>query len=315
MNTIEVKNLYLKYNFGTLALQNINFEVSRGEVMTILGDREAGKTSLIKSIAGLYQPTRGMIINNYEDLLKLPIKDRNVAAVYSENNFFYKKTVEYNVAYPLKIRNIKQEEIDTIVKKCLKLLVITEIADKKISELTPYEKLKVAICRLFVRQPRCFLIDNPLQNFNAKDRWKIFNKLATYIDDLKYVAPVIFTTDSVPEASYFGQKVCLLNYGVEIQKGSITDLKANPESVIAYKLFFPQSKCENVFIEMSNGDVYLEIDKDRVYLKPEYFLNECYLGGEVTICYILNGEMLERASIRIYDIKSERLIYNNDLLA
>lgn len=315
MNTVEVKNLYVKYNYGALALQNINFSVSKGEVLTVLGGVEAGKTTLIKGIAGLYTPTRGMVVNDYEDILKLDIKDRNVSVLYADNNFFEKKTVRYNLSYPLFIRKIEKSIIDKKVGECLSIMAIQELADKRMCDLSEYEKLKAAISRLFIRQPRLFLIDNPFKGFNSEDRWKIFQKLYTYIDDLKFIAPVIFTTDNVGEASVFGEKVILLNYGVQIGEGSISDLKANPESVIAYQLFYPQAVVCIKMVEIQNGDVFIVINDERIYLKRQYFINECYIGGEVTACFINNGEVIEKASLRLYDTKSERLIYNKNLLA
>lgn len=311
MNSLIVKNLYLQYNFGQLALQNINFEVAQGEILTVLAPSDGGKTSLIKGLAGLVKVLRGDIILNGKNITTLPIRDRNVSVMYEDRCLFNNKSVFFNLLYPLKIR---KTELDSAHKKVGELLDefdLQKIKDIKISKLSEQDKFKVALARLFIRKSDAYLIDDPLFVFKDEERIKIFEYFLPYLKNLGKIAPVVYATSSIEETKILNDMVIILNYGVQLQAGSLAGIVARPNNVLSYKLFHNNVIVEETRIIQGAKGVYLTIAGKEITIDIEKLINPIYIDAEVLACYLLEGKDINKNSLYLFDKNSEKLIYFN----
>ena len=114
---LELKNVSQKYKYGALAIDNFSMRTKQGEVLCVLGKSEAGKTSLLKTIAGINQISSGEIFFDEKNAKDLTIEERNVFLTQEKYGFFNNKTVRYNLEYPLRIRKYTQEEINSIIER------------------------------------------------------------------------------------------------------------------------------------------------------------------------------------------------------
>lgn len=311
MNKLEIKSLYLQYKYGALALQNINFEVSEGQIFTVLAPSEGGKTSLIKGLAGLYPILRGEAILNGKVMNNLPIKQRNITVMYEDGCLFKHKSVTDNLVFPLKIRKIDKTQARNTVNQIIEEFDLTECENTRISKLDRTLKFKVALARLFVRQSELYLIDDPLKVFSVEERKLHFDYLYPNLIKLSKIAPVIYATSSVDESAVLGDRVALLNYGVQLQSGNINELITHPNNALAYKMFHSGAVSAEVVLAQSGEDVYIELDGNKIFLNRAKLLNGIYIDGKVLVCYMVNSDGIDIPTLRLFDVNSEKLIYFN----
>lgn len=179
---IEVKNVYLSYIKEYSALYNISFDVCDGERLAIVGDKESGKTSLLRAIARLEKIDKGEIYLNKININKINFaKDINVVYLSNKPLFFENQSVFYNLEYVLKIRKISDEIINKKIYNALKLLEIENIKELKIKDLTDRERRLVALARAGLRKGDIYLIDD-IFGENELENEKIVNFLNAIID-------------------------------------------------------------------------------------------------------------------------------------
>lgn len=216
---IEVKNLYLNYIKEYSALYNINLFVDDNENIAILGNNESGKTSLLRCICGLENYT-GEVYLNKLNLKKINFKnDLDVIYLSSNPVFFNNKSVYYNLAYSLKIREFPESIINQKINRALDLLQIDSLKERKIKELNNNEKLIVSIARSLTRDASIYLIDD-IFNFD-----KITNeKIATILkENLNPNSSKIFAMDK--EKDYLLNSLNISKYYF-LSNGSIENNKA-----------------------------------------------------------------------------------------
>lgn len=306
MNSLIVRNLYMQYNFSTAGVRNISFEAKQGEILTVLAPLEGGKTTLIKSIAGLNPIQKGEAELNGKILNNLPTKDRNIAVIYEDWGLFNHKTVFYNLMYPLKIRNTEPQTALDTVNRVLEEFNLVEFRDKKIGKLSEEEKFRAALARVFCREAELYLIDDPLYTFKGEERQRLFGYFLPYLKKLSVTAPIVYATSSVGEAKRLGGKTVLLNYGFQLQSGTIDEIAENPSTILALRLFHDDAIIEETIIIESDGGVFVEYMGQKIPVDPDKLLNRIYIGSEVFVCF-LNGK--KGNILKLYDKSSEKLIY------
>jgi ABC-type sugar transport system ATPase subunit len=311
MNALQIKNLYMQYRYGALALQNINLEVEQGKICTILSLSEGGKTSLIKGIAGLYPISRGEIILKDRILNNLPIKDRNLTIMYEDGCLFKGRTVLYNLLYPQKIRKVNKIEALDIASRLIDEFDLIEYKDIKVRKLNNETKFKLAIARLFLRVSDLYLIDDPLKVFENEDRAKQFEYFHPYLVKLSKLAPVVYATSNVKDCLILSENVSLLNYGVQLQSGNINEIITHPNNVTSYSLFHEGMISDKVKLVKSSEDIYLELDNKKIFINENNLLNDIYIDSEVLACYLTGDNGIDISTLRLFDINSEKLIYFN----
>ena len=181
MSQVALENL--KKTFGEVtALQDLNLEIRDGEFFVLLGPTGAGKTTTLRCIAGLERPDDGNIYIDGENVVGWGPAERDVALVFQYYSLYPHYSVRQNLEFPLKskIRKSTPEEVTRRVEKTAKTLLIGHLLDRKTDKLSGGEMQRVAIGRAIVRDPRIFLMDEPLSNLDAKLRELLRSELKDY---------------------------------------------------------------------------------------------------------------------------------------
>ncbi len=303
MKKLDVKNLSIKYHYGALAIRKASFSVPSGSIYTVLGEEESGKTSLIKGMVGLSPVVEGEILLDGEDLLKVPLKDRNVCVIYEDGGFFLNKTARYNLTYNLRIRKVDRKVVEeTAIFNLNRVGFPMDKLDVKVKKLNVEEKFLLTLARAYARRAEIYLIDNPLKKLGDK-REEYYPILKTFLTEKSQDGIVIYATNSGDECRDIGGECSVLNYGVTLQRGNITDICDSPASIEIVKKLLTGYELVEGKIE-KDEKIYFTSDDGTVELDEKKLLSEIFVGKEC-YCLIRNGRTF------LYDKRSERMIYTN----
>jgi len=259
----------LRTYFGDVrAVDGVNVEVQNGEFMVLLGPSGCGKTTLMRTIAGLEAPTEGEIWVDDEIVNMLPPRARNVAMVFQSYALYPHKTIEANIAFPLKAIKMDKAEIRERVEWASQMLGIEPFLKRKPGELSGGEQQRVALARAIVRQPNVFLLDEPLSNLDAKLRHQARDELKNFHE--KIGTTTIYVTHDQVEAMGLGERIAIMNNGRVHQLGTPTDVYRNPADT--FVATFVGSPPMNL-IEQEDGPI--------VGFRPEHFMpKETFDAGD-----------------------------------
>ena len=166
---IEFRNI--KKNFGDkCVLNNVSLDIKKGEFVTILGPSGCGKTTLLRILAGFGNADSGSVFINGEDITDIPPHKRPVNTVFQRYALFPHLDVYENIAFGLKLKKVPEDEIDTRVRKVLKMVSMTDYEDRDVESLSGGQQQRVAIARAIVGQPTVLLLDEPLAALDLKMR-------------------------------------------------------------------------------------------------------------------------------------------------
>jgi multiple sugar transport system ATP-binding protein len=230
MAQIRLVDVSKKFGEQT-ALDGLSLEVADGEFFVLLGPTGAGKTTTLRLIAGLTHPDRGTILIGGEDVRQWSVAERDVALVFQYYSLYPRYTVRQNLAFPLKskARNFTRAEIDERVARAAKTLRIEHLLDRKTDRLSGGEMQRVSIGRAIVREPRAFLMDEPLSNLDAKLREALRAELKEL--QIKLGAAFLFDTHDQIEAMSMGDKIGVLNHGKIVQIGTPYEIYNRPKDI------------------------------------------------------------------------------------
>lgn len=196
-------------------LKNINLEIQDGEFVVLVGASGCGKSTLLRMVAGLEAPTDGLIKIEDEIVNDVHPKDRNIAMVFQSYALYPHLNVYDNISLGLKVRHMAKCEIDRRVKRAAEILKLEEYLKRKPKELSGGQRQRVALARAIVREPRVFLMDEPLSNLDAKLRSEMRAEIKKLQRRLKVT--FIYVTHDQTEALTMGDRIVVLNNG-EIQQ-------------------------------------------------------------------------------------------------
>lgn len=229
INTIEesVKLHTLRKEFGdTVAVDNIDLEVNPGELAVLLGPSGCGKTTTLRMIAGLEMPTSGTISIGNENITTLPPQERNLSMVFQSYALYPHLTVRENLEYPLQKMDLNKEDRMEKVDSVASTLGITEHLDKEPDQLSGGQQQRVAVGRTIVREPRVFLMDEPLSNLDAKLRVKTRAELRELQQQLGVTT--VYVTHDQEEAMSIGDRLVIMNNGTIEQVGTPKEVYEAP---------------------------------------------------------------------------------------
>ena len=213
-------------------LNEVSFNFKKGNLYTILGRTLSGKTTLLKSIAGLLTPDSGSIKFEDKDFLKIPVWERNVAMVYQQFINYPHLNVFENVAFPLKQRKVANQEIKDVVLKSLKSVGLEGYENRKIQELSGGQQQRVSLARSLVKNAKILLLDEPLVNLDYKLREQLREEFKSiFSQGLSEESIVIFSTTDPREAMELNGEVIVLDEGKVLQVGSAKDIFENPKTL------------------------------------------------------------------------------------
>lgn len=225
LTTLSIRNLTKKYGH-LIALENFSLEISSGEFMVLLGPSGCGKTTVLRCIAGLTDITSGEIYIGGELVNKLPPKDRDVAMVFQNYSLYPHMNVYDNIAFPLKMRKVQKVKINESVQKIAKLLDIDNLLERKPKEISGGQMQRVALGRALVREPKIFLMDEPLSNLDAKLRTEMRVEIKKLQE--KVGITTLYITHDQAEAMSMADNVGIMDSGKLLQLDSPQKVYTEP---------------------------------------------------------------------------------------
>ena len=229
MSEISFRGVGKTYGDGTVAVRSVDLEVSDGEFMVLVGPSGCGKSTLLRMLAGLEVITEGEILIDGEVVNKTHPRDRDVAMVFQNYALYPHMSVFANMAFPLRQAKKSKTEIAERVEEVARVLQLTEHLKRRPANLSGGQRQRVAIGRAIVREPKAFLLDEPLSNLDAKLRVQMRGELAQLHTDLGVTT--IFVTHDQTEAMTLGQRVAVLSDGELHQVGTPRELYYNPDDL------------------------------------------------------------------------------------
>ncbi len=200
------------YAGGVTAVDDVSLEIADGEFMVLVGPSGCGKSTLLRTIAGLEEVSAGRVLIGGRDVTYIPPRERDIAMVFQNYALYPHMTVGENLGFALKLRKVSKQERAERVLQYAQKLGLEELLDRKPAELSGGQRQRVAMGRAMVREPKAFLMDEPLSNLDAKLRVSMRGELARLHERLG-VTTIYVTHDQI-EAMTLGQRVAVLRDGV-----------------------------------------------------------------------------------------------------
>lgn len=226
MASVSLENVHKTYPNGHVAARGIDLRIADGEFVVLVGPSGCGKSTTLRMVAGLETPTDGHIYIGDEDVTATSPQDRDIAMVFQTYALYPHKTVRENLAFGLRMRGASKERIRERVQKAAATLGLEEFLDRKPGQLSGGQRQRVALGRAIVRDPKVFLLDEPLSNLDAKLRVQTRAELARM--HRKLGATMLYVTHDQEEAMTLGDRVAVLRDGALQQVATPADVYCRP---------------------------------------------------------------------------------------
>ncbi|GAB4069696.1 sn-glycerol-3-phosphate ABC transporter ATP-binding protein UgpC [Angustibacter speluncae] len=229
MAEIVLDNVVKRYPDGALAVDNLNLTIADGEFIILVGPSGCGKSTTLNMVAGLEDITAGELRIDGQVVNDKAPKDRDIAMVFQSYALYPHMTVGENMGFPLKLAGVDKGTIASKVKEAAEMLELTAHLDRKPSNLSGGQRQRVAMGRAIVRQPKAFLMDEPLSNLDAKLRVQMRTQVARIQKTLG--TTTLYVTHDQTEAMTLGDRVVVMRGGVVQQVGSPAHLYDHPTNL------------------------------------------------------------------------------------
>jgi multiple sugar transport system ATP-binding protein len=281
---------------GYEAVKDVSLEIGDGEFMILVGPSGCGKSTALRMIAGLEEISRGEVKIGGEAVNERPPKDRDIAMVFQNYALYPHMTVRENMGFALKLAGTDRAEIDRKVEEAAEILDLRQHLDRRPANLSGGQRQRVAMGRAIVRDPKAFLLDEPLSNLDAKLRVQMRTELARLQSRLS--TTTVYVTHDQTEAMTLGDRVAVMRAGELQQVGSPAELYGDPKNL--FVAGFIGSPAMNFLpAELSDGRLRLPIGEVEVDEMPNGRSNGPVVAG-------LRPESFEDASILGDELKRER---------
>ena len=239
-----------------IAVNDLNLEIHDGEFLVLVGPSGCGKSTALRCLAGLEEITSGSIIIGDRDVTYLDPKDRDIAMVFQNYALYPHMSVKDNMAFGLKLRRTAKDEIDRRVAEAAEILGISQLLERKPRALSGGQRQRVALGRAIVREPQCFLMDEPLSNLDAKLRVQTRAEIIKLQKRLG--TTTIYVTHDQVEAMTMGDRIAVMNVGQLQQLDTPQNLYDFPAN--RFVATFIGSPAMNVFpATVTNGAAGLRV--------------------------------------------------------
>ena len=317
MSNVILKNIVKTYDKKRV-IDNINLEIKDKEFMVLVGASGCGKSTLLRMIAGLENITDGEILIGDKVVNDIHPKDRDIAFVFQSYALYPHMTVKENIAFGLKMRKVDKKIIEEKVQQAAEILDLTEYLDRKPKQLSGGQRQRVALGRAIVRNPKVFLMDEPLSNLDAKLRVQMRSEIKKLHEKLQ--TTFIYVTHDQTEALTMGDRIVVLNEGKIQQVDTPENIYNNPSNIfVAGFIGSPQMN----FIDgniLGLGDYILGVRPEKmitggdIKLTADIDMTEL-LGSEQIVYFTLGGK---KCSAKIpadmkFDKKIEISINKSDI--
>lgn len=309
MSRIELKNLKKVYDNGFEAVKGIDLVIEDGCFVVFVGPSGCGKTTTLRMIAGLESITDGDLLIDDQRVNDLSPKYRDLAMVFQNYALYPHMTVYDNIAYPLKLRKIDKNQIDDRVHSVAKQLELEDLLKRKPGQLSGGQNQRVALGRAIIREPKAFLMDEPLSNLDAKLRVTMRNEITSLQKSMNKT--FIYVTHDQVEAMTMGDAIVVMDKGKIMQAGSPEELYNDPDnSFVASFIGSPAMNLirgENGMIALGDKVINTNYDEDILLgFRPE---NLSLDSGDITFkAYVTNVEKLGAENYIYLKVGDEDLI-------
>ena len=267
MASLSLKNVCKVYPNGFEAVKDFNLEVEDQEFIIFVGPSGCGKSTTLRMIAGLEEISSGEFYIDGKLMNDVEPKDRDIAMVFQNYALYPHMTVFDNMAFGLKLRKVPKDEIKRKVEEAAKILDLEKLLDRKPKALSGGQRQRVAMGRAIVRNPKVFLMDEPLSNLDAKLRVQMRSEIASLHNRLK--ATIIYVTHDQTEAMTLGTRIVVLKDGVIMQVDSPQKLYNEPNNLfVAGFIGSPQMNFIDAVCKVEGERVTLNFEKTSVVLPP-----------------------------------------------
>jgi len=300
MSTIELQNLTKAFG-DLIAVNDVSLKVEENEVLCLLGPSGCGKTTTLRMVAGLEEATSGDILIANKNVNNLETRDRNLAMAFQFYALYPSLTVAENLSNPLHAENLSPEEIKKKIFEIADILQLREIINRKPHQLAEGEKQRVAVGRAIIRDPECFLFDEPLSRLDVQLREQMRGQIKEVLSNLKK-ATVIVTHDQL-EALTMATKIAVMRDGFIEQVSSPHDIFAKPNNIfVAGFIGTPQmnildckiNEINSSIVKINALDQEIEIDFDNTAnINKE---DKHYLGIRPRSFEIVNNNSIDNFS-------------------
>jgi multiple sugar transport system ATP-binding protein len=238
-NTTALRLTGVSKSYGSVkALDSLSFDVPEGSFFVLFGPSAAGKTTTLRTIAGLVQPDAGQVEIFGQDVTTAPIAGRGVSMVFQSFALYPHLTVRDNFAYPLREEKVPRDEIDRRVTETAAMLKLSHRLDRKPNTLSGGEQQRVALGRSLIRRPKVLLLDEPLTNLDAKLRHDMRAELKRL--HRQFGMTIVYATPDELEALSMGEEIAVMRDGAVVQRGTPDEIYENPvDTYVAGKIGSP----------------------------------------------------------------------------
>jgi ABC-type sugar transport system ATPase subunit len=229
MNMLRFEHVSKRYPNGTVAVDDLDFEVREGELVTLVGPSGCGKTTTMKLVNRLEEPTAGRILLDGEDVAFRRARERDIAFVFQLFALYPHMTVRQNISFPLAIRHLPSAEIKARVDKVLDLLALHPFADRDVKMLSGGAQQRTSIGRALVRDPQLILFDEPLSHLDGDQKVHLRTEIKR-LQKLSAVTSILVTHDQT-EATAMSDRIAVMNQGVLQQVATPHDVYERPANM------------------------------------------------------------------------------------
>lgn len=285
MGGIILKDIGKIYPGGVEAVSDFNLEIQDKEFIVFVGPSGCGKSTVLRMIAGLEEITSGELYIDGEMVNYVEPKDRDIAMVFQNYALYPHMTVYKNLAFALSLRKMPKNEIDKKVRETAKILEIEKLLSRKPKALSGGQRQRVALGRAMVRDPKAFLLDEPLSNLDAKLRASTRTEITKLHKDLE--TTFIYVTHDQTEAMTMADRIVVMKDGRIHQVGSPQELYNNPINIfVAGFIGTPQMNFIEARLLRDESNYFLRIDDINFPLPEDRYSREIlkeYLDKEIVV--------------------------------
>jgi len=267
MASVKLKNMFKRYPGGVTAVNDFNLDIEDKEFIILVGPSGCGKTTTLRMVAGLEEISEGELYIGDKLVNDVAPKDRDIAMVFQNYALYPHMTVYDNMAFGLKLRKMPKDEIKRRVLEAAKILDIEHLLERKPKALSGGQRQRVALGRAIVREPKVFLMDEPLSNLDAKLRVQMRTEISKLHQRLQ--TTIIYVTHDQTEALTMGTRIVVMKDGYIQQVDTPTNLYERPNNMfVAGFIGSPQMNFINAKVEKRGEEIHLIFGKEDIKL-PE----------------------------------------------
>ena len=283
MADLSLRHIYKIYSGDVTAVKDFNLEIADKEFIVFVGPSGCGKSTTLRMIAGLEEISKGELYIGGKLVNDVEPKERDIAMVFQNYALYPHMTVYDNMAFALKLRKAPKDEIDRKVRDAAKKLDIEHLLDRKPKALSGGQRQRVALGRAIVREPKVFLMDEPLSNLDAKLRVQMRTVISKLYQDL--ATTFIYVTHDQIEALTMGTRIVVMKDGVIQQVDTPLNIYNTPNNLfVAGFIGSPQMNLLNGTVAEKDGKLFASIEGDNIEIveeKAKILKDKGYVGKEV----------------------------------